>query len=460
MNRKSSLKRKGDFEYIDNDFRYKRSKNINKNDEKDNKKKDEKDNKKKDEKKNNNDKSNKYINKRKNKNLDYIFFDLFKNIGTGDCDDCNNDYNKNDDEGYLYTKNNDEDTNQRKGKKKRLVFISDEDLNTFLNGIKIEPKEINDLLTICNAYDNLINKYPDITYESVKLTEFKFKSINKIWKMRNELIEISEMIGLNSIKKQFISQIAYLLSEHKEEMLMHTIIYGDPGCGKTTIAKLIGRAYHKSGILKSNAFVCATRKQLIGKFLGHTAPQTTEMFDKAKGGVIFIDEIYSMGNHSESHNDSFSKEAIDTINQLLTERTDTMCIIAGYENDSERDFFGSNQGLQSRFPWKFVIDKYTPEEMYKMFNLYVNRGKWTIQEPDKFINGEFFKKNEQYFKFFGRDITSFLTKCYIQHSIRLFLEDTNKILTTEDLKNGFNEHKLNKGLKSEDKTYPYHSMYI
>ena len=292
------------------------------------------------------------------------------------------------------------------------------------------------------------------------MSEFKFNSIYKISKMEKELIEISELIGLTKIKEQFVSQIAYLLSNHKEEMLMHTVICGDPGTGKTTIAKLIGRAYHKSDILKSNAFVCASRKDLVGKYLGQTAPKTTEMFDKARGGVIFIDEIYSLGNHRDDGNDSYSKEAIDTINQLLSERTDTMCIIAGYGSDTERDFLNANQGLTSRFPWRFDIEKYSSEDLYMIFKLYIKRGGWTIDQESSYINPQWFEDNEAYFKYYGRDITSLLIKCYIQHSLRLFLEDTNKILTTEDLQAGFKVYCENRKIDDPNELKPYHSMYM
>ena len=130
--------------------------------------------------------------------------------------------------------------------------------------------------------------------------------------MHDELLQINNMIGLHSFKEQFVKQISYYLSESKaRDILMHTIICGDAGTGKTTISKLIGKAYNKSGILSSNAFVIATRKDLIGKYLGQTAHHTTEMFDKARGGVLFIDEIYSLNSSGSSDIDSYANEAID-----------------------------------------------------------------------------------------------------------------------------------------------------
>ncbi len=347
--------------------------------------------------------------------------------------------------------------------KREKIIVDANHISSFLKEIDIPVKKIDDLILIGKSYANLQDKYPTIIHDDIKdhISEYKFSSIIKVNKMLPELTEMAEMIGLGKIKEQFVAQVAYLLSNHKQEMLMHTIICGDPGTGKTTIAKLIGKAYHKSGILTSNAFVCATRKQLVGKYLGHTAPQTTEMFDKARGGVIFIDEIYSLGNNSDSGNDSFSKEAIDTINQLLSERTDTMCIIAGYADDTENHFLTANQGLTSRFPWRFDIDKYSSDDMFQMFNLYVKRGNWVLDdECKKYVNAEWFKTNEKYFQYFGRDINSFLTKCYIQHSLRLFLEDTNKILTVSDLKNGFKVYSENRKVHKEDDSHkPYHSMY-
>ena len=428
-----------------------------------NNKKNKKDNKEKD----NKDKDNKDKDKEKDNELIQFFFVPFNKNNYyddndndyDDCDDCDYDpYSTTN--SYEFLDEIEEKKRKNSKRKKPNIIISDEDTKIFNDILKIKPKNVDQLLEIAKVMNNLFNKYPSIDHTNLNVNEYKWTCFDKIAKMEKELSEISSMIGMAKIKEQFVTQIAYLLSEYKTEMLMHTIISGEPGTGKTTIAKLIGSAYHKSGILKSNAFVCATRRQLVGKYIGHTAHNTTDMFNKAKGGVIFIDEVYSLGNPSDDKIDSFSKEAIDTINQLLSERTDTMCIVAGYADEIEKAFISNNRGLESRFPWKFEIEKYNADDLYAMFNLYIKNAGWTIEEPDKYINVQFFKDNNEHFKFYGRDITTFLTKCYMQHTLRLFLEQSNKVLSNEDLRSAFEIFKQNKAPNKIEEPEHWRHIYV
>ena len=118
--------------------------------------------------------------------------------------------------------------------------------------------------------------------------------------------------------------------------------------------------------LENDNFITATRSDLVAKYLGQTADKTQKVIDSALGGVLFIDEAYSLGNQEQR--DSFSKECIDTINENLTEKkTDFICIIAGYKDEIESCFFSYNSGLERRFPVRFTIEEYKPEELYLIF---------------------------------------------------------------------------------------------
>lgn len=343
--------------------------------------------------------------------------------------------------------------------KKIPIKLSKREIEVFNKALDVNITDLDSLIKIASEFNKILDIYPDISFDDIKMSQYRFNSIYKISRMEKEMKEINHMIGMNKIKQQFVAQISYLLSEYKQDMLMHTVIYGPPGHGKTEIARLIGRAYHKSGILKSNAFVCANRSQLVGRYVGHTAGNTTKMFDNARGGVIFIDEAYSLGSKSES--DSFSKEAIDTINQLLSERMDTMCIIAGYKKDLEECFFKVNQGLTSRFPWVFEIDKYTSNELYNIFLLYLHKGSWTLHDDVKCIGPDFFTREEKYFPNAGRDVFTFFNKCSITHSFRQFLKTSDKILTNEDIVNGIKSYKEHKKLdNNDDNDCNYNHMYI
>jgi SpoVK/Ycf46/Vps4 family AAA+-type ATPase len=120
--------------------------------------------------------------------------------------------------------------------------------------------------------------------------------------------------------------------------LLHTVIEGEPGTGKTELAEKIGKVYLKLGILKNDIFKKVKRSDLIAGYLGQTAIKTARLIEECKGGVLFIDEAYSLGNaEGKDGRDSFSKECIDVLNQSLTEnKNNFVCIIAGYKEDLEK----------------------------------------------------------------------------------------------------------------------------
>ena len=312
-----------------------------------------------------------------------------------------------------------------------------------------------------SSINNNIKDKNDEEYNHIDMgiSKYRFDAIHKIAKMNAELEEINNMIGLGKIKQQLVSQIAYLLSGYKQHILMHTVITGNPGTGKTRVAKLIGNAYYKSGILTNSVFIQATRAELIGKFLGQTAPNTKALFTKAKGGVIFIDEIYALGNGGGSSEDSYSKECIDTINQLLSEHPETMCIVAGYAKEVDACFFSMNKGLESRFPWRFEIDPYSGNELHEIFKLQVRQGGWTL-ESDKIMSPDFFNNNKDCFQSAGRDVENFYVKCCIAHASRLFLDSNDRVLSKEDINNAMKIFKEIKSLTKKESNDPPFGMYI
>jgi hypothetical protein len=197
--------------------------------------------------------------------------------------------------------------------------------------------------------------------------------------------------------------------------------------------------------------VTATRADLIGAYCGHTAINTTKMFDRARGGVIFIDEIYSLGNPEQR--DTFTKECIDTINQLLSERTDTLCIIAGYEDAAEESFFAYNQGLARRFPFNFVIKRYTETELVKIFIKLAKDDGWSLDDG---AITEDDLKDKDLFNNAGGDMENVLVKSVMAHYENNFLtaQPREKVLTREDIKKGIEVYKLNKKTKTTNKSEP------
>lgn len=201
---------------------------------------------------------------------------------------------------------------------------------------------------------------------------------------QKELVEclkdLDSMIGMDKFKEQIINQILFFIQDMQEpNTFLHTVITGPPGCGKTRTINILAKIYCKLGILESDKVVNADRASLVGKWCGHTAIKTKEVLGSAKGGVLVLDEVYSLGN--KDHGDSFSKECIDTLNQYLSEHVDDfVCVIAGYKDLVQECFFSVNPGLERRFPWRFTIEPYTPEELSKIIKIQAESCGWVLDE--------------------------------------------------------------------------------
>lgn len=292
-----------------------------------------------------------------------------------------------------------------------------------------------------------------------------YKNINCImlWDIIQSLEELENMIGMHSLKESiFYQTIYYLQSMHlknKNEEYLHTMILGQPGTGKTTVAKIIGSIYKNIGILsKKGVFKIAGRSDLVGEYLGSTAVKTTKMLESCLGGVLFIDEVYSLGA-GQKDKDSYSKECVDTICGFLSEhKNDFCCIIAGYEKEVKDCFLSINPGLERRFPWVHKIDEYTTEDLTDIFIKLVADTKWELNVDRKIIV-KFFEENKQYFKNAGGDIETFISKIKLVHSKRVFTMDKTFrfIIIDEDIKEALNLIKKYKLVKDEKRFLDYYT---
>ena len=197
------------------------------------------------------------------------------------------------------------------------------------------------------------------------------KKLNKILP---SLIKLHKLTGMTSVKKTIVGHILYfLISYEKNKDMIHTVIEGPPGVGKTTLGYILGEIYANLDIIeqpknKTNnlKFRIVKRSDLVAKYLGQTSHRTQEAINSVLGGVLFIDEAYSLGNNDVD--DSYSKECLDTLNQNLSEKKNQfLCIIAGYKNALEKNFFAYNEGLRRRFPFTYTIEEYTPNELKNIF---------------------------------------------------------------------------------------------
>lgn len=269
-----------------------------------------------------------------------------------------------------------------------------------------------------------------------------------LFKIIPPLMELQNMIGLTKIKKKIIDQIIYFIQDlhirdsESGNHFLNTYITGAPGTGKTTIATIIGKIYFHLGFLPSSQITYAKRTDFLANYLGQTANKTLKFLKEATPGILIIDEVYSLGN--EENRDSFAKEAIDTINQYLSEhKGELICIIMGYKRDIETCFFNYNQGLRRRFPFSYDIDDYSANDLKDIFASMITRNNWKMEVPLSNISA-FFHKNKEKFTENGGDIENLIFYCKNAHSLNLFIERLNGIqnrhkfhLNNKDIENGF-----------------------
>jgi len=349
--------------------------------------------------------------------------------------------------------------------KRKTIFSDDEEeiVCTLTPPLKPQPKKRPKIILENTPPVNSIKDLIDVG----KTAKF-YKNINVImlWDILPYLEELETMIGMKSLKESIFYQIIYYLQgmhqRNRNEEYLHTIILGNPGCGKTQVAKIIGKIYKNMGILSKNGiFKIGYRDDLVGEYLGQTAVKTRKFLESCIGGVLFIDEVYSLGP-GQKDKDSFSKEAIDTLCSFLSEhKNDFCCIIAGYEDDVKKCFLSVNKGLERRFPWVHKIEVYTDENLTDIFLKMIKDSKWQLDDKvDKNYLTEFFKENKESFKNTGGDIETFLSKCKLVHSKRVFCMDKEFkfIFTKEDIDETIKmvkNYKLNK----EEKNMSHMFMY-
>ena len=283
-------------------------------------------------------------------------------------------------------------------------------------------------------------------------TEFKLESyieynidLAMISCLIPEMEDLNGMIGQEEFKRQVVTLILYysMRLNRKNDDLLHTAIYGEPGIGKTEFAQKLANIYLKLGVLKNNIFRKVRRSDLIAGYLGQTALKTAEVLKSVRGGVLFIDEAYSIGNSSgKDTQDSYSKECLDLINQSLTEMREGddkyfILMIAGYKDELKRNFFGMNDGLERRFSIHFTMEQYSPKELTEIFIKKTNDSGWSVEEGA--LTEEFIKEHYSHFKYFGGDMELLFVKCKITHSKNLLAgkSKNKKCISAADIKDGF-----------------------
>jgi AAA+ superfamily predicted ATPase len=336
---------------------------------------------------------------------------------------------------------------------------------------KIEKRLINLEISI-QSLDDLIDlaRKVDVDYKLSPEIEYNI-DLAMIKSLLTEMISLNEMIGQRGLKTQ-VAHLILFFSLHldvKNDDLLHTVIDGSPGTGKTEFAQKIAKIYLKLGVLKHDIFKKVKRSDLIAGFLGQTALKTEEVLDEVRGGVLFIDEAYSLGNNQgKESRDSFSKECVDILNQSLTEMRDNpedyfILMIAGYKEDLKNSFFALNDGLERRFSIHFSMDEYSSQDLIDIFKKKTREAGWEIERDAMPV--ELIENNKEYFKYAGGDMESLFLKCKISHSKNLISgRNRNKrILNIVDIKDGLELFIKNPSVgdrKQDDSKAAWRSIFL
>ncbi|MGM9850022.1 MAG: AAA family ATPase [Bacilli bacterium] len=304
-----------------------------------------------------------------------------------------------------------------------------------LNNINIEDNmkpNLLDYITKTYKNDNYVEyrnnliKYISFNKELPKIEEKK--TLEEIFK------DLNELVGLEKVKKVLYDLVDVINLKEKaknltiKDMNLHMVFLGNPGTGKTTIARIISNILYNLGYIKENKLIEVSSKDLVGQYVGQTAPKTMDVINKSLNGVLFIDEAYSLAVKGEN---SYNAEAIATLIQAMENYRDKLVVIfAGYTKEMQ-DFLDSNSGIVSRIGYTLEFDDYTTEELIKIFNNFATKNGFIVNEEAIKYLEEVINENRNT-KNFGnaRFVRNIYEKTVIKHATNVKDKKQNKILKT------------------------------
>ncbi len=262
-------------------------------------------------------------------------------------------------------------------------------LSTIIDSIKLEHQHKgNDIINLANVVkSNLIEFYGYSTIQSICRPDITITEDKRT--LENLIEELNELVGLEKVKCQVNDLIAYqkvqklrdTIGLHSTKNTLHLAFTGNPGTGKTTVARIVGRIYKKIGLLSKGHFIEVSRTDLIAGYQGQTALKVKKVIEQAKGGVLFIDEAYSITEND--HSDSYGRECLTELTKALEDyRDDLVVIVAGYTEPMKK-FFESNPGLRSRFNTFIEFDDYSSAEMEQILLSMCKKNDYSIDDKAK-----------------------------------------------------------------------------
>ena len=290
---------------------------------------------------------------------------------------------------------------------------------------------------ISNTFNKSEYDYP--TYRDTLCRELLFKG--ELPKIESEksideiFADLNELVGLSKVKKTLHELVDYMSLRKKETDLklnnvnLHMVFLGNPGTGKTTVARLISDILYNLGYIKQNKLIEVTTKDLVAEYVGQTAPKTMSVVERAMGGILFIDEAYALA--SKNNQNSYNAEAIATLIKAMEDYRDNLVVIfAGYTKEMQ-DFLDSNSGIVSRIGYTFEFDDYTEDELVEIFIGMMKKAGFEVEEEALLYLREIIKKNKD-MKNFGnaRFIRNIYEKSIIKHAFNTKDKKQRKILRT------------------------------